>query len=196
MNVRMEQNIEFLAGTYSRTGLQFNKFYVKLELITNTTDTLDQNIAMDRLRYLFGFEFSNCLFVNMHDQDTIKQFEDAGLHVIAVPEQPVDQIIGIALFHKLNAILDDRIYIQQIKVVSDAGNGVTYVHGMHESIDIFEADGWWNEPTPQCVDKQWNNTNTVDMRKNITWHSLDLQWHDENDDEPSNSGNVVEFKLD
>lgn len=195
MNVRMEQSVEFLAGVYKNKQLTFNKFYVKLELMTNTPDNLDQNIALDRLRYLITFEFSNCLFINKNDAEAIEKFEQAGLHVIAVPEVPVDQIIGITLFYKLNAILEDRVIVQQVSTVSEAGIGITYLHSFHESIDMFEEPGWWNDPTPQCVDKKWNNSNVVDMRKNITWHSLDLHWHDDNDDN-DRSGNVVEFKLD
>ena len=50
MNVRLQYDLDFLAGIYYDDRLQMNSYSVSMSLITKTMDALNTNIAMDRLK--------------------------------------------------------------------------------------------------------------------------------------------------
>ena len=50
MNVRLQYELEFMGGIYYEDRLQLNQYSVSLQLLTQTTDALQTNIAMERLK--------------------------------------------------------------------------------------------------------------------------------------------------
>ena len=52
MNVRLQYDLEFLAGIYYDDQLQFNSYSVSVSLLTQTADAASSNIALERLKCL------------------------------------------------------------------------------------------------------------------------------------------------
>ena len=50
MNVRLQYDLEFLAGIYYDDQLQINNYEVSINLLTKTTDSASTNVAMERLK--------------------------------------------------------------------------------------------------------------------------------------------------
>jgi len=50
MNVRLQYDLEFLAGIYYEDQLQINSYDVSMNLVTKTKDSASTNIAMERLK--------------------------------------------------------------------------------------------------------------------------------------------------
>ena len=48
MNVRLQYDLDFLAGVYYEDQLQMNRYTVSLNLLTKTKDSVSTNIALDR----------------------------------------------------------------------------------------------------------------------------------------------------
>lgn len=179
MNVRLEHQFQFTAGTYLDGKLHMNTYYLKLEMITQSFDGIEQNIALDRMRHMLFHHFQDAVFLNHSDVDAIGKLQGADLNVIVLPETPVDQIIGIMLYCKLNAIMQDRLYITQFKISSDLGENLWYLHCDEEDVGPFDSLGWWHTADPNTFEKNTNYSNIITLQKSDTWHDFNLEWSDE-----------------
>jgi len=114
MNVRLQYDLEFLGGIYFEEQMQMNHYSVSLNLVTGTANPTDTNIAMDRIKaFVFG-ELEHSVFINVAQRERAELMHLMGINVTTLPEEPVDQIIGMMLYYKLNS--DANI----VKVVPDA----------------------------------------------------------------------------
>jgi len=179
MNVRLEHQFQFTAGTYLDDKLHMNNYYVKAEMITQSVDGIEQNIALDRMRHMLFRHFQDAVFLSHADVDAIDKLQSADLNVVILPETPVDQIIGIMLYCKLNAIMQDRLYITQLKISSDLGQNLWYLQDDQEDVGPFEELGWWHTADPNTFEKNTNYSNIIRLQKSNTWHDFHLEWDDE-----------------
>ena len=205
--VRLGFNPQFFAGVHTPDGVIMNSYHVDMQMMTVSNSSYDQNIALARIKYVIFEEFCNSIFIEETETDTIAAYQAAGFKCVAFPAEPVDQIVGLALFFKLNSITEGMMQILDLNLHSDAGGGVTYLHNDDEEPGPFDDDGWWHGSNPICsVGKQ---TGKVVPIADVTWKSLDLEWDDETDEpeveveiiidkdlfpEKSSAENVVEFK--
>jgi hypothetical protein len=198
-NVRLDWNFSFLAGYYADHSKQYcaNEYNINLNMITVSTNSWDHEIAMDRMKYYSTYVLSNCVFIDELQTEAIENFTKAGMRVISLPQVPVDQIIGMMIFYKFNAILEDRINIMATAVSSRAGNGIVYLHDEEENAGPFVDNDWWDDPQPTYARKE--KTSVVDISKITTWENLNLLWTEletiiEVDQDPK--ANVVTFPQD
>ena len=205
--VRLGFNPQFFASIHTPDGVIMNSYHVDMQMMTVSNSGYDQNIALTRIKYVIFEEFCNSIFIEETETDAIAAYEAAGLKCVAFPAEPVDQIVGLALFFKLNSITEGMMQVLDLNLHSDAGGGVTYLHNDEEEPGPFDDDGWWHGSNPICsVGKQ---TGKVVPIADVTWKSLDLEWDDETDEpeveveiiidkdlfpEKSSAENVVEFK--
>lgn len=198
MNVRLEYATEFLAGVYWNDELLFNRYYVELSLITGTYDQIEQNLALERLKHMLHQVMNNSIFISANEKNAIKKFDSAGLKAVSLPEPPVDQIIGMMLYCKLNAIMDGRLLVTQVKLGSDLGDGIMYLHHENESLGRLAQTGWWHDQEPTYRDCKQSASKVVSLRSNDTWANLDLHWEEDDiSEETTKTDNVVvAFKKD
>lgn len=152
MNVALHRELEFFAGFYipafpDRT-LQSNRYRVSVYFVTTTDDFYEVNVAMDRVRVMIDREFSQSVFVCDRHRDAAVALKDLGADITLLPEEPLDQVIGIMLYCKLTAVMEQRMEITQLDLASDAGDNVWYQHYQDDAQGPFAADGWWNQPGP------------------------------------------------
>ena len=112
--------------------------------------------------------------------DVCEIFTDVGLNVTTLPEEPVDQVVGIMLFYKLNAIMEGRMKITELVLSSEAGDSIEYFHNENEMTDLFPESGWWHEPT-LChssveLEDEEEKQNVVDLNADDEWRDQDLGW--------------------
>ena len=190
MNVRLTYESTFTAGTWFDEELIMSNYTVKLKMLTHTMDPADQNIALERIKH-FLYEMHSTVFINQTDVEQAEAFSAVGLRVTTLPEEPVDQIVGITLYHKLNAIMEGRLSITELSISSDAGDGIVYHHSQEEHSDIFAGAGWWHEATVEHdnfeVESEGDNVIALDALD--AWRELELGWN--NTDVVTDIGNVV-----
>jgi hypothetical protein len=106
---------------------------------------------MDRLKIFIHGEMANTVFINQELSERAEMLHIMGINVTTLPEEPVDQIIGMMLYYKLNAIMEGRMSVTQIRFEQCAGRqSVWYQHDAEEdSPGPFRVEGWWHEPTVQ-----------------------------------------------
>ncbi len=139
MNVRLQYDLEFLGGIYFEEQLQMNQYSVSLNLVTGTADPADTNTAMDRVKaFVFG-ELEHSVFMNGAQRERAELMHMMGINVTTLPEEPVDQIIGMMLYYKLNAIMEGRMTVRSLDISSTLGDAVWY-HGSTANIDQNDLD--------------------------------------------------------
>lgn len=146
MNVRLQYNIEFPGAIHIDGALQLNQYQVNLSLQTQSQNRAAINIAMDRLKCFINAELVDAVFVNQQENDLCEILQMIGANVVTLPDEPVDQIIGLMLFCKLNAIMEGIMVVTALDICSSLGDDVWYEHCEEDSVGPFSASGWWHEP--------------------------------------------------
>lgn len=179
MNVRLQYDLEFLGGIYYQDLLQLNQYHVSLNLTTQTRNPADTNIAMDRLKCFVLGELESTVFVNQSLQERGELMSMMGINITTLPEEPVDQIIGIMLFHKLNAIMEGRMTVDSLDISSTLGDHVWYQHDSEDSPGPFAQTGWWHDPGPSHSPFPLTDLDNVVKITDNQWREYGLEWPEE-----------------
>lgn len=137
----------------------------------------EQNIAMDRLKYLVYEVLTNVVFVDASETKLIEKYQAAGMRVCTTPEAPYDQIISLLLFYKFNSIAEGKLLVTNLQLESMLSDGV----GFMLDEDILEVApfklGWWTENNVLVTDKTvGKKEKIVKMIKKSDWSTLGLDW--------------------
>ena len=149
------------------------------------------NIAMERLKCFVYWELENAVFIDQDDQEQAEMLQLLGINIVTLPDEPIDQIIGIMLFTKLNAIMQDRLSITRLDISSILGDSVWYQHEEDDPLGPFTNEGWWHSSNPQHhdLDVEPAQQNIVKVNPN-PWLEYQLLWPEE---QVEQSGNTVVF---
>jgi len=194
MNVKIEYPAEFLAAAYWDDTVMMNSYVVRCEMMTNSRDSKEQNIALERLKYIIFVQMQNSVFVDHREKAAIKRLQAAGLRPIVLPEQPVDQIVGMMLYSKLDSVMEGRLTMTQLRLSSELGENITYFQSDNETIGPFAQKGWWNSTDPSVSDSK-DGGKIVSIKGTTTWQLLELDWDVVKEDN-SKGNTVVAFRKD
>ena len=180
MNVRLRYATKFTAGIFFADQLHMNNYQINLNMITASEEADDHNVALDRIKYFIGNQLKNTIFINSANSEQCQALANAGLKITTLPEEPIDQVIGIMLYCKLNAILEDRLIVVEVEVSSELGDNIVYFHDEEEAQGPFEIMGWWKESDAvHCDFKLFDNEKIVALHHNgAAWRDLGLHWED------------------
>ena len=193
MNARLDYQTDFLGAIYWNDQVMFNQYHIDIKMRTVSMDSDENNIALDRIRYIINEVMTNSIFVHDDDRSAVKKLESAGMKVVVLPEIPVDQIVGMMLFCKLTSVTEDHMEIGQLSIRSSLGEGIIYHQDASETVGPFEAAGWWRDPEPKVQSAGSSTGKVVKLQKSLTWKDLDLHWPDDEDhDDEEQSANNVE----
>jgi hypothetical protein len=177
MNVRLQFPVNFTAGIFYNGKMQMNNYTAKLYMMTNTPDGDANNIAFERVKHFIYNELDSSIFISIDYEEQCKKYLDAGIKITTFPGDPVDQLVGIMLYYKLSAIIEERMIIGEVELSSILGDGLIYIHGENENIDDLDVPEWW-----ETVDLAHCDADLIDTDKIVTmhhssiWRDLDLQW--------------------
>jgi hypothetical protein len=192
VNVRLQYTIPFTAAVHYQDRLIMNTYQLRTYMVTNTTDAENHNIAFERLKYFITEEMDSTVFVNSEDVDVCKLYLAAGMKITTLPNEPVDQIIGVMLFCKLNAIMEDRITIIEIELSSSLGDNMVYIHGENETTDNLVFPDWWTTvDVVHCDTDLIDSDNVLSLLRSNVWRELDLGWPETINEPPTATGNIV-----
>ena len=193
MNVKIGYNTQFIAAVWWNGRLIMSNYDVTFKLITAGIDPANTNTALDRLKYMVEEYLIGVVFVKDTDADQIKKLKSAGIKVVIMPEEPVDQIIGMMLYSKISAVMEGHMLVRSVMLSSTAGDSVVYEHDNTESVAPFDQPGWWNSTDPHCEVQTKRNPEKVFVITAINqWRDLGLEWID-TDNKHNQDGNVLVF---
>lgn len=191
MNVRLQYTIHFNAGVHYGGHLIMNSYRLTVYMITNVRESELTTTAFERLKYFITEEIDSTVFINSEEQEACRLYTAAGVKITTLPKDPVDQIVGVMLFHKLNAIMEDRIGIIETELSSHLGDNMSYLHSENENTEDIEIPKWWTSPDLTHVELEFQDGNHVFSLapgNYSTWTELGLAWPSE---EPAETGNIV-----
>lgn len=199
MNVRIKYDTVFTAAVHWNNNLHMTNYTVRLKMLVQSADMFEQNIALSRCKEMLSSVFANSIFINQSNSKQIKLYTAAGCRLTTLPEEPLDQIIGIVLFTKLNAVMKDRIQILDLDISSDIGDLVIYSHSIDEVLGPFAAPGWWTEEEPIHNNLHQNTKKVtadrvVAIQKIETWRDYNLAWEQEDCDDHESEVVYVQFQ--
>ena len=198
MNVRLTYDLEFLAGIFYEDQLQINSYSVRVSLLTQTDDSASINVAMERLKCFVYRELNNTVFFGPDSRSQAEMFQVLGTNVTTLPDVPVDQIIGLMLYCKLNAVMEDRMIVTALDISSILGDSVCYSLDVDDSLGPFaEATdtAWWHNSSTQHHDLDLDSVpeNVVKVIPS-DWHQYGLQWPEEHLEPANNTVIYPDFR--
>lgn len=196
MNVRLKKIFEFHAGLVYDNRLTMNQYQVTVDFLTVSTDHSQQNVAYERMKYWIHEVMDQSILIGQNS-DVIGPATQLNDRVIVFPGEPVDQIVGIMLYLKLNAIMENRMVVTDIEVSSMQGDYTSYLHSVKESLGPdFEQDGWWSDPRPVWItQKSRDQGKVVSLDRVPDWKTLELDWN-EIEEQDRDSVVFANFKKD
>lgn len=192
MNVRLRYDLVLKAAIWYDDCFQVNNYTMSTELMTNTVNQEEHVIALNRLKHLVYQELDSSVFVKYNQTSAIKKLTAAGLKLSVLPEEPVDQVIGLLLFEKFNAIMEQRILVKSLDLASDLGDNIHYCHSDLE-MPIDFGHGWWQDSTPNhSIEQSTGSKKVVKIQRGLCWSDFDLDWTNQVDQE-TGANSVVKF---
>lgn len=178
MNTSIERDFDFQAAVYFENTFLINLYSFTISMEVNTESIHEQNVAMERIKYLVYEVLENSIFVHEEEKDIIKKYQDAGLKVCATPEEPYDQIVALLLMLKFNSICEDRLKVTDILFTSKLSDGVKFKENIITAQHAFEDEAWYNEPSPKLIcekNKKAGKEKIVKLQNN-EWKGPGLIW--------------------
>lgn len=191
MNIRLEYTLHFNAGVHYNGQLIMNSYRLKVYMLTNTADAVITNTAFERLKYFVNEEIDSSIFIANDEQEACRLYTAAGIKVTTLPKEPVDQIVGIMLFYKLNAIMEGRISIVETELSSHLGDNMSYLHSENETAEDVELPAWWTTPDLTHYEVEFKDGDqvfTLHPGHYSVWNEIGFGWPDES---PTETGNIV-----
>lgn len=177
MNVSLQYSIDFMGGIYYDNRLQFNSYSLSLQMLTASSDALVTNISLERIKAFVMGELENVVFINRENEAQAEMLQAIGANICTLPDEPVDQIIGIMLYCKLNAITEGQLLVTKLDISSSLGDEVWYQHNEEDHLGPFAADGWWHKRSCQkdTLDPEGTAENVVKV-ESTGWQEYGLEW--------------------
>jgi len=187
---RLKKTLSWSAGLVYQDEFYVNHYEAAVSLVTVSRDSDQQNIAYERIKFWTQRVMDGAIFL-AHDDARLSVWQDTGARIIVLPDEPVDQIIGIMLYLKLNLIMENRMVITDIEISSLVGDHTSYLHSHGEGLgEGLEKSGWWTDPRPVWSDVVVKKTSgkIVSLSKSMEWSEHGLAW-----DMPAPSNDTVVF---
>jgi hypothetical protein len=182
MNVRLQYDTTLTAGVYYNDQFAMNNYDVRVHFQTNSVNAEDHNVGLSRIKHFIHESLDSTVFIHSNNLKQARKFLAADCTVATLPEEPVDQIIGMMLYCKLNAICEDRLHITELELSSDLGDNIMYKHSYLEPLGPFDTQGWWHlsnlaQCDPKLLTKLLSgDSQVVKLTRGDDWSELGLAW--------------------
>jgi hypothetical protein len=197
MNVRLSRIWQWQSGIVYKDYFYINTYTANIHMHTTSMYDHDHDTAYGRMEYWFQEVMQDAVLINS-DSANVKAYTATGQRLLLFPDQPVDQLVGIMLCLKLNAIAEGRLIISDVDISSVHGADMVYQHNQAEAVGPMAATGWWHDARPI-----WNHASTstrgskvVSLNRAADWHSLDLDWQSITDKDRDSSIVFADFDRD
>lgn len=178
MSTRIEKQFMFQAGIYYEDKFMMNIYDFSISMLVQTDSIREQNIAMERIKYFISECLENSIFINKNKTEVIEKYQSCDFKIAMLPEDPYDQVIGLLLMIKLNAIAEGRLLVTDIVFSSKHGDEVSFCLVLEQAEAAFPDSGWWTE-SQNCVTKNTKinkNEKVVKLFDHLSWETLGLTW--------------------
>ena len=131
-----------------------NDYRIAINFVPLVSDAKKQNLIFEKYKYCFHRVFQNSVFIK-HDLKAYNTLRSFSNFVIDFVVEPFDQIAGVQIFSKLNAIGDGLLKVEAMQIESWQGENLQYVitDESPEWITLQEMEKtvdnhWWKNSSP------------------------------------------------
>lgn len=192
-NVSLKRRFKFATGLVYENYFQVNNYEVLLTMLTISDDHEEQNVAYERMKYWINHILNDSVMIS-ETSEKLDAYRATGQRLLILPEEPVDQLVGIMLYLKLNVIMENRMVISEVELSSEVGENMIYSHRVSENVGPFQNAGWWIDPRPVWADahKKKSKSKVIELDRMPEWGDLDLDWH-KNESQENNTVVFADF---
>lgn len=158
--------IRFTNIIYLANKLWPNEVDVSIHFTPCDDDANTQHITFEKYKYCFNKIFQNSLLLT--EKADYEIFGNHCSQVIDIPIRPVDQMVGVCIYSKLNSIGGNHLKCSAVEIESWQGENIKFI--ITENSPEWELLPnqqnhyyWWNDPMP-------NFSNFSDSR--LTWEEI------------------------
>ena len=144
-----------------------NDTEVSLHMTPMTDEPQQQHIAFEKYKYVMSRFMQDSIFIT-HNETEHTAFSNLKNTVVDFFSRPIDQVVGVCLLTKLNAIAGDYLQVTAVEIESYQGENLKFIittdspeYSLMNESGIKNA--WWLEKSPR-----FSNFTT----KNLTWDDL------------------------
>ena len=181
MTARIARMFEFQAGVQFADEFFMNTYSMDVQFNVETESIREQNIALERIKYFLNEQLEHSVLCIGTEEAQIAKFLDAGLKVCTLPEEPYDQIIGIMILSKINAITEGKLVATDITISSRMSDEVSCLYSIEENAGPFLLKGWWKDSSPSINDitPKPSSKKIVKLNKpKSNWDDMALGWEE------------------
>jgi hypothetical protein len=152
MNVSLSWQTSILCISIIDTKMVANNYTFVIDFITNTENTKQQNIAFERMKFMFDKIFNQSTFISEKSILLPQIIELAPNNIVLLPEEAYDQIVNLAMFCKLNSVMEDILHIESISISSSLNDDITYSYSEGDPLGPYMVSArkkdkpWWVRP--------------------------------------------------
>jgi hypothetical protein len=114
MSIKIQKDFVFESAIHFEGSFLINFYELTLHMTVDTDDMREQNIALERINYFLANHIENHIWVSSEEKKAIEAYQKANISVLEIPEEPFDQIVGMILLLKINAITEGKISVTNI----------------------------------------------------------------------------------
>lgn len=186
MNVRLVKTWHWQSGTVQYDTFFINSYSARIQMYTTGMDAAEHATAYERMDHWFSEVMQDSVMISA-DYDKLEHYAQTGQRLLVFPEDPVDQLVGIMLCSKLNAITEGRLVITDVDLGSTNGAEMIYRHNHSESCGPLGGSGWWTDSRPTWTSTSSRTTpgKVVSLSRTPEWHALGLDWTGSGDNKES-----------
>lgn len=184
MTARIHRSFEFQAGVHFNDSFYMNSYEIDADFIVESESIREQNIALERIKFFLHECLEHSIFIQDTETSAIEKYIEANMKVCVVPEEPYDQIIGIMLTVKLNAITEGKITITDLSICSKMSDGVSCLYSLEENSGPFKLAGWWNESNTKISNLLTSGKGKKVLKlikPPVDWEDVFLGWEEKKD---------------
>lgn len=186
MTTRIEKDFVINSGVYLNNTFLINTFNFTLSIYVETDDPREQHIAIERIIYFLQEKINNSIFIFREEKKIIELYKKANLNTILLPEEPYDQIVGMVLLLKLNAIMENKMHITDLNIESALSDGVRFTIVNEIAENILDNDEWYNRNSLETQTINQSDAKVVKLFEDC-WAEVGLIWKEKKEKGKQNS---------
>lgn len=169
-----------------------NEYTAKIYMDINTDSGEEQNIAFERCKVFIDAILDNSFLISIDNPLLPFLKKKTKQKIVTLPTEPLDLVVASVLFHKLNAIVEDRLVITQVNLKSRQGEDVWihYDQDFADNSSFFQPEifkklnemPWWTRSDVSHSDwyeeskKEFKyHKHAVDWEKSLHWNQEDVK---------------------
>lgn len=197
MNIRMTQRFRvpviWVGDLYD--GPMITVYDAVVGMTSISDDIGEINIAYQRMKFWFYDIMKNSVITHQ-DYANLDAWRATGARCLVLPEEPVDQLMGIMLYRKLDAMVQGRLDITDVGISSTLDEEIIYHHDSDEDQGCMAQDGWWSDARPTWTHEKRRGARgakVINLTREPEWKDHGLDW---SQTQPEDAVVITDFPRD